>query len=240
MTAPKQTASQRKTATFFLFAITPTIFALAVIVIYSAHFWHSRLSAAPAWGAFGDYIGGTLGPLFAYFAFIAVLLTLITQQEALEITREEARRSREYLDRKEKRDEWQRVINHAEKQIDKQLNFRVQLSTGESATWGSFLDYVAGKIREQKKYYDSAYANILLQKAGLEVSNFTGLANLVISLGRYLDKFSDYLTETDPEILSHYVSSHQNLVSNLHIMGIISEKTFQEIFGKLLDKTCLR
>ena len=87
--------------------------------------------------------------------------------------------------------------------------------------------------------HDSAYANTILQNftVGLQLSDFYGLAGLVISLGRYLDKFSDYLTEKDPEILSHYISSHQNLVSNLHIMGIISEKTFQDVFGKLLNKT---
>jgi len=40
-------------------------------------------AAQEAWSQFGEFVGGTLGPLLSGLAFIAVLFTLLLQQEAM-------------------------------------------------------------------------------------------------------------------------------------------------------------
>ena len=52
------------------------------------------------WGAFGDFIGGTLNPIFAFLSLIAILMTiriqskeLKTSTEELKLTRGEVKRS---------------------------------------------------------------------------------------------------------------------------------------------------
>lgn len=53
---------------------------LVVIALYIANFaGHHFSSQSRDWGDFGNYLGGTLGPIFGAGAFLAVLLTLAHQ-----------------------------------------------------------------------------------------------------------------------------------------------------------------
>jgi hypothetical protein len=73
------------------------IVAVIVVVVYVLNF-DGRLSDDPtAWGAFGDYVGGVLNPVFAFLAFIALLLTIILQSRELELTRVELKNSADAL-----------------------------------------------------------------------------------------------------------------------------------------------
>jgi len=49
------------------------------------------------WGTFGDFIGGTLNPLFALFSLFAIISTIRIQTEELELSREELRDTKEEL-----------------------------------------------------------------------------------------------------------------------------------------------
>ncbi len=49
------------------------------------------------WGAFGDFIGGTLNPILSFLALIALLLTLILQSRQIEMSAEELSLSRDEL-----------------------------------------------------------------------------------------------------------------------------------------------
>lgn len=51
------------------------------------------------WGAFGDYLGGTLNPIFAFASFIALLYTINLQSKELKASREELELTREELTR---------------------------------------------------------------------------------------------------------------------------------------------
>lgn len=58
-----------------------TILAIIVTGLYFFQF-HNGLAKNPAhWANFGDYIGGTLGPIFAFMAFVMGLLTLDQMQK---------------------------------------------------------------------------------------------------------------------------------------------------------------
>lgn len=49
------------------------------------------------WGTFGDFIGGTLNPLFALFSLFAIIYTIKIQTEELELSRKELEETKEEL-----------------------------------------------------------------------------------------------------------------------------------------------
>lgn len=72
------------------------IAAVIVLAVFSFYFisFSGPLSDDPErWGAFGDFVGGTLGAILSFFAFIALLFTIHIQSKELAATREELSRS---------------------------------------------------------------------------------------------------------------------------------------------------
>jgi uncharacterized membrane protein len=51
--------------------------------MYLSTFKYISLDTA-VWGAFGDYIGGILNPIFAFLSFTALVITLLYQNKQLE------------------------------------------------------------------------------------------------------------------------------------------------------------
>lgn len=73
---------------------------LAGIIVLSFYFYNftGGLSDEQAnWGAFGDYIGGALNPIFSFFALIAILLTIVVQSRELNLSTIELTKSAEAL-----------------------------------------------------------------------------------------------------------------------------------------------
>lgn len=69
---------------------------LALIVVGFMYYWYfsgSVSSSQELWGQFGDYLGGTLSPIFSFLALIALLLTIILQNNELQLSREEMKNS---------------------------------------------------------------------------------------------------------------------------------------------------
>ena len=79
----------------------------AYFIIFAPASGYSLSRTDGAWSNFGSYIGGVLGPAFALFAFLAVLLTVWLQAKQIESSRRQA-----HLE------ELQRVIATIAKTID--------------------------------------------------------------------------------------------------------------------------
>jgi hypothetical protein len=71
-------------------------FALLFIVLSIYFFnFHANFSTDKGdWGAFGDFLGGTLNPLFALLSLFAILYTIKIQTQELQATKEELSKSR--------------------------------------------------------------------------------------------------------------------------------------------------
>ncbi len=67
---------------------------IVVIGIYFFNFNNGFSVEKSEWGAFGDFIGGTLNPMFAFLSLIAIIYTIKIQTEELEYTKEELEKSR--------------------------------------------------------------------------------------------------------------------------------------------------
>lgn len=71
-------------------------FALLVIAasLYIYNFYQQNIShKSQDWGTFGDFMGGTLNPLFALLSLFAIIYTIRIQTEELELTRDEMKKS---------------------------------------------------------------------------------------------------------------------------------------------------
>lgn len=89
---------RKKTAGIVVIALS---ILLIVFVVYFVNFYGSLSSRQEDFGTFGDFVGGTLNPIFAFASFLALLYTIIVQlsqlkqnQEELQMTREELRLTR--------------------------------------------------------------------------------------------------------------------------------------------------
>lgn len=65
--------------------------------IYFLNFHEGLSTERSDWGTFGDFMGGTLNPIFAIFSLAAILYTIKIQTEELELSRKELEATREEL-----------------------------------------------------------------------------------------------------------------------------------------------
>jgi hypothetical protein len=70
---------------------------IALLVFYFFNIFDLDTTKKADWGTFGDFIGGTLNPIFALFSLFAIIYTIKIQTEELELSREELRETKEEL-----------------------------------------------------------------------------------------------------------------------------------------------
>lgn len=96
-----------------------------VVLLYAQHFGHGPLDSHSAWGEFGDYLGGTLNPVFGFLSFFALLTTLLIQTHQLQLSKTELQLTREEL--AASRFEYQRSAD-AQMEMSKSLTQQTHLA----------------------------------------------------------------------------------------------------------------
>ncbi|MCT7578801.1 putative phage abortive infection protein [Aliarcobacter butzleri] len=83
----------------FLNKILYGAIAIFIILVVAYFIFIIKLDDAQKgnWGTFGDFIGGTLNPIFALFSLFAIIYTIKIQTKELELSREELESTREEL-----------------------------------------------------------------------------------------------------------------------------------------------
>jgi hypothetical protein len=71
---------------------------IGLLVIYYFNIFPLDEIEKGKWGTFGDFIGGTLNPLFALFSLFAIIYTIKIQTKELELSREELEATRKELE----------------------------------------------------------------------------------------------------------------------------------------------
>ena len=71
----------------FLLLIVALSSTVGVMITYLYFFPSSISNDHSRWAEFGTFIGGTLGPIFAFLAFVVLLITLWVNQKELTLTR---------------------------------------------------------------------------------------------------------------------------------------------------------
>ena len=70
---------------------------IALIVFYFINVYNLDTTKKADWGTFGDFVGGTLNPIFALFSLFAIIYTIKIQTQELEFSREELEATRKEL-----------------------------------------------------------------------------------------------------------------------------------------------
>lgn len=86
---------------------------VSIFMFYFINFNGGLSSEHERWGAFGDFIGGTLNPILSFMALIALLLTIVLQNRQIEISSNELELSRK--ERQATREELKRSASAQEK-----------------------------------------------------------------------------------------------------------------------------
>ena len=220
--------------TFYLFIGLAITFVLIVIGIYMFYFGRNGVSRNPSdWGPFGDYFGGVLNPIFGFLSLIALLITIHLQLHSIKVSEEAHSKQNEYLERKEKKEEWQAIICHIEKLIQKQAETKIIKNGVVVGNIGSAISRVGELMSKKGIHGDTNFANEQLKSIcdGITIEKLYCLRSALTSLLEYLVKYQKYIVENDTAIISHYVSSYIGLIGNLGQMGLIDKRGMN-----LLDK----
>ncbi|WP_277588457.1 hypothetical protein [Pseudomonas chlororaphis] len=126
---------------FLIVAGIALSFMAAIVAVYLDMFGINRIHDQAIWGAFGDYFGGILNPIFALFAFLGVLWSLDLQMKQVR-----------QLALDKKADEILQVV----KDIDARLAELLQTNIGEASGFDiHILHMVAEAGRGAKQKGDS-------------------------------------------------------------------------------------
>lgn len=141
-------------------------FAITLLVVALGFYFYNFNSGLPddssTWGTFGDFIGGTLNPIFALFSLFAIIYTIKIQTQELEFSREELKSTKEELEKS-------RIAQQEQSESLKLQNQATKLQIFEN-TFFNLIDiylriksdvsfYVSG--RNETKYGTSAISNLL-------------------------------------------------------------------------------
>ena len=95
-------ANKDKLSQLKYFLISAILLFLITLGFYFYNFHNGLSDNHEEWGTFGDFMGGTLNPIFALFSLAAILYTIKIQTEELELSREELKATREELKKSSK------------------------------------------------------------------------------------------------------------------------------------------
>ncbi len=82
-----------------VFIVVISIAIICAIIVGGLYFSHfgSIVNDKDKWGQFGDYIGGTLNPVFGFLSLIILLHVLRQNERALQMSKEELELTRKEL-----------------------------------------------------------------------------------------------------------------------------------------------
>lgn len=151
------------------------LFCIAVL-IYTYPRSNLKITTNPSyWGAFGDFIGGVLNPIFAIFTLIGLVLTIRLQMEILEVqkkelvaTREELKKSAEALEIQNKTMLSQNFEGTFFRMLEKQAELlnRIEFPPGSGAFGSKAVRYILDRAKNKTlegNNFLSAYEGIYKQ-----------------------------------------------------------------------------
>jgi len=221
------------------FVILASIIAIIVFGFYIYDFGElPRSDNNAAWGAFGDYIGGLLNPIIAFFALIALLLAIYIQKVELKAAREQLtetnqvmKDTRTHYENEAKKSELNNILEKTGDRLDKLIIENLPLSSSNRATirqlifldgLGSISDAFVDDSGKQGTYAHMAVNDIKLE-----------LSFLIYTLMKYNKLLADIKEES--EISKYYKSRYQKLSLFLYKRRLIDENTHKLIMNGGVD-----
>lgn len=205
---------------------------IAVVLLYVYAFGRDTLSHLPSdWAEFGEYVGGTLGAVYGFLAFIGVLVTIRIQQSQSNL------------------DELQRLLASEAERIDAMLDsdprqpdpiFR-ELRGDAGNTVRSLLELGAAVAisRDSKRVPDERRREELIQNSTRQIKLETRILN-----GEF-EQFAELLVQYlsaggNRVVVAHYETKYALPVGFLDVTGLLRSDSLRGYFrdSKIAVETC--
>lgn len=198
-----------------------SITSIAGILYGYFHQFNGVISADQAtWGTFGDYVGGTINSIFAFLSFIALLITIYLQSNALEETRKEMVQTKEIADDQKNhfiiqstKDDLIKVISIVEHKIDNIFISDSQIENYYNTPLNKFFS-----IYGPGQYFDK-----LINKTHLNSPSIIFLVEQLNDLQKYVTMIEKL--DSNLIIVEYYKIKYKFLYNFLHQMDAIDNKT---------------
>ena len=95
MASKKKNSTKLNKLNYLLYFAILLLF--STLCVYFYNFKNGLSTESSNWGTFGDFMGGTLNPIFALFSLFAIIYTIKIQTQELEFSREELEATRSEL-----------------------------------------------------------------------------------------------------------------------------------------------
>lgn len=213
------------------------ILAVSVVVIiaaWSLYFFQFRgvLSDDTAiWGQFGDFVGGTLNSVFAFFSFMILLSSLRLQLKELRLTREELEATRRELAESSKAQKKQ--AEHFDREANKKDHIEAieYIIKSMNLKPGNF--YVNVRLKETDE-------NDLMERSVLPNHPLYPINGLADTYLRVKDKNSLLNIESQLgrlKILDYHCNELQKLSEYQHPLLILTKEQFDPVVVGLIEKS---
>lgn len=188
-------------------------FITIVIAVYLDMFGVTRASDQATWGAFGDYFGGILNPIFALFAFLGVLWSLDLQMKQVK-----------QLSIDKQGEEVLLVV----KDIDSRIKELMEIVVGGVDASSLQIHHMvaeaergAGVLGSSDAY--SQFIYIARQSGSLVEATVRELRNQIIALHSFLIRYPHSREGNYAPIIEHYTAKASRIVLMLREVGDLPE-----------------
>lgn len=188
------------------------IFVVVVVGFYTFKFFGNPLSdKTEDWGVFGDFIGGTLNPLLAFFSFMLLLLNLKLQREQLDNAEEQLE-----LNRKELELTRIELAKAAEAQVNSAKVMHEQLKTQDLQQFENLFFTLISQLQntfehlEDRGVIQVVHEKIYLRR--LTNNSYRGVTESIYCIiQNILDKFGD--DEKNLDFQNRYINILKSIIT---------------------------
>ena len=203
-----------------LFA-TLAIFIIAVAIGFASGIINILERDIGKWGQLGDFLGGTLNPIFAFFAFLTLLYTVYLQSETLKVSRKELLATRDELEKS-------RIAQEKQSKSFEKQNNSIKLQSFEN-TFFKLFELHNQKYKVLNNNLDMYNNQILREHDGSDTSEYmisTFATYNTMEMKTYLLTLLELLVFVDKEEgnenINLYIGLIKASISNGYILTYIS------------------
>ncbi len=224
-------------------AVFATALLIAVVGAYVWNFGARWSDSQDKWGQFGDFVGGTLNPVFAMLAFLALLWSIALQASELkQATQHLSDQTRLAWEEAEanRRDKISRELLEVIKDIDKRISAVLATDVSKPGTAPSVtISYMAFEAERLSNSDETsaAYASFLEQagtKSSIVEASTRELLHLVEKMREFISEYSNARQGSYAPVIVYYADKVFHLLHLVHDLGGAKGDTFQ-FFATVAD-----